>query len=253
MDFIVICAPGLLVIPGLIIWLFITGLRLREERENTARRPEATLKRLMPVLLLLTAPVGAKDFGTWGELYPIAEQDMLTTINTRLQAMKESGELDIQQEAYKKAVIEKSLRPDPVDGLTLASENRTHYINPSMSVAEDIADHQGRVFAHKGDVVNPLDTVPFNQTLYFIDGDNPDHVAWMKAQKPATEVYRVILVNGDIREATNALGERIYFDQKGVMSRRFALTAVPARVTLGEDKRTLRVDTFALAPAEKRP
>lgn len=206
---------------------------------------------LMFILTVMVSfPVIAKDLGTWGELYPIAEQDMLTTINTRLQAMKDSGELDMQQEAYKKQVIEKSLRPDPVTGLTLARENRTHYINPSMTVAEDLADHQGRVFAHKGDVVNPLDTVPFNQTLYFIDGDNPDHRAWVKRQKPDTVVYRVILVNGDIREATKALGERIFFDQKGTMSRRFELTAVPARVTLGEDRRSLRVDTFALTSAE---
>jgi len=201
---------------------------------------------LFLLALIASFQVLSEDLGTWGELYPIAEQDMLTTINTRLQAMKDSGELDTQQEAYKKQVIEKSLRPVPVEGLTIARENRTHYINPSMTVAEDLADHQGRVFAHKGDVVNPLDTVPFNQTLYFIDGDNPDHLAWIKRQKPDTVVYRVILVNGDIREATKALGERIFFDQKGTMSRRFELSAVPARVTLGEDKRTLRVDTFAL-------
>lgn len=208
------------------------------------------MNKVIPLLFMFSLSAVAKDLGTWGELYPIAEQDMLTTINTRLQAMQDSGELDIQQEAYKKQIIEKSLRPDPVEGLTIARENRTHYINPSITVAEDMADHQGRVFAHKGDVVNPLDTVPFNQTLYFIDGDNPAHLTWMKAQKPATTVYRVILVNGDIREATNVLGERIFFDQKGTMSRRFELTAVPARVTLGEDKRTLRVDTFALDSTE---
>jgi conjugal transfer pilus assembly protein TraW len=201
---------------------------------------------LFLLALIASFQVLSEDLGTWGELYPIAEQDMLTTINTRLQAMKDSGELDTQQEAYKKQVIEKSLRPDPVEGLTIARENRTHYINPSMTVAEDLADHQGRIFAHKGDVVNPLDTVPFNQTLYFIDGDNPDHLAWVKRQKPDTAVYRVILVNGDIREATKTLGERIFFDQKGTMSRRFELSAVPARVTLSEDKRSLRVDTFAL-------
>jgi conjugal transfer pilus assembly protein TraW len=211
------------------------------------------MNKAIPLLLLISFGAQAKDLGTWGELYPIAEQDMLTTINTRLQAMKDSGELDMQQEAYKKQIIEKSLRPDPVAGLTIARENRTHYINPSMMVAEDMADHQGRVFAHKGDVVNPLDTVPFNQTLYFIDGDNPAHLAWMKAQKPDTTVYRVILVNGDIREATRALNERIFFDQKGTMSRRFELTAVPARVTLSEDKRSLRVDTFALEPVEGQP
>jgi conjugal transfer pilus assembly protein TraW len=58
--------------------------------------------------------------------------------------------------------------------------------------------------------------------------------------------YRVILVNGDIREATKALDTRIYFDQDGTLSRKFELKAIPARVTLSEDRRRLRVDTFAL-------
>jgi conjugal transfer pilus assembly protein TraW len=102
------------------------------------------------------------------------------------------------------------------------------------------------VFARKGQVINPLDTVPFTDTLYFIDADNPQQLSWIKAQKPGTLTYRVILVNGDIREATKALDTRIYFDQDGTLSRKFELKAIPARVTLSEDRRRLRVDTFAL-------
>lgn len=171
---------------------------------------------------------------------------MLTTIQTRLKAMEASGELAQEQEAFKKRVIEHTLRPKPVEGLMLAQENTTHYIDPSLTVSEDLKDHNGQVFARKGQVINPLDSVPFNDTLYFIDGDNPEQVAWMKRQKPATLQYRIILVNGDVRETTQALDARIYFDQDGVLSRKFALTAIPARVTLAEDRRRLRVDTFAL-------
>ena len=36
------------------------------------------------ILLVLPGMVQAKNLGTWGEMYPIAEQDMLTTIQTRL-------------------------------------------------------------------------------------------------------------------------------------------------------------------------
>lgn len=64
--------------------------------------------------------VQAKDLGTWGEMYPIAEQDMLTTIQTRLKAMEDSGELAREQDAFKQRVIEHTLRPKPVEGLTLA-------------------------------------------------------------------------------------------------------------------------------------
>lgn len=203
------------------------------------------------VMLMLSGVVQAKDLGTWGEMYPIAEQDMLTTIQTRLKAMEDSGELAREQDAFKQRVIEHTLRPKPVEGLTLAQENTTHYIDPSLTVSEDLKDHQGRVFARKGQVINPLDTVPFTDTLYFIDADNHEQLAWMKAQKPETLTYRVILVNGDVREATTALDTRIYFDQDGTLCRKFALKAIPARVTLGEDRKRLRVDTFALPMAKE--
>ncbi|MGG8980455.1 type-F conjugative transfer system protein TraW, partial [Escherichia coli] len=44
--------------------------------------------RRLLILLALSGMVQAKNLGTWGEMYPIAEQDMLTTIQTRLKAME---------------------------------------------------------------------------------------------------------------------------------------------------------------------
>ena len=41
----------------------------------------------------------------------------------RLKAMEASGEMAREQEAFKQRVIENTLRPKPVDGLTLAQEN----------------------------------------------------------------------------------------------------------------------------------
>lgn len=205
------------------------------------------------VLLLISGAAQAKNLGTWGDVYPIAEQDMLTTIQTRLKAMEDSGEMAREQEAFKQRVIENTLRPAPVGGLVPAQENTTHYIDPSLTVSEDLKDHKGQVFARKGQVINPLDTVPFTDTLYFIDADNPQQVAWMKKQKPGTLTYRVILVNGDVREATRALNTRIYFDQEGFLSRKFELKTIPARVMLAEDRRRLRVDSFALDMPEAMP
>lgn len=160
------------------------------------------MKKGLLTLLLISGVAQAKNLGTWGEMYPIAEQDMLTTIQTRLKAMEASGEMAREQEAFKQRVIENTLRPRPVEGLTLAQENTTHYIDLSLTVSEDLKDHQGRVFAHKGQVINPLDTVPFTDTLYFIDADNPQQLAWMKAQKPGTLTYRVILVNWSYNNMT---------------------------------------------------
>jgi hypothetical protein len=50
------------------------------------------------------------------------------------------------------------------------------------------------VFAHQGELINPLKTVPFMQTLYFINGDDPDQIAWMKRQVPETLMSKIILV-----------------------------------------------------------
>ncbi|AWK15131.1 type-F conjugative transfer system protein TraW [Candidatus Fukatsuia symbiotica] len=205
------------------------------------------MKRLwLTIILVYSTLVKAADLGTWGDLYPITEPDMLMTIYNRLHDMEQSGELAKQQAAFKQRVIKNSLRPAPVTGLTVAQEDSTHYVDPSFVVSQDMADHQGRIFAHTGERHNPLEFVPFVQTLYFIDADDPRQMAWLKQQKPATPVHKVILVKGDIRASTLALDTRIYFDQQGLMSRKFALTAVPARVTASKEGKRLRVETFAI-------
>ncbi|TDN51491.1 type-F conjugative transfer system protein TraW [Scandinavium goeteborgense] len=205
------------------------------------------MKRNIIIILVLVAWQSyARDLGSWGALWPVAEPDMLTTIHDKLLSMQDSGEIASTNKAFRERVREHSLRPQPVDGLTVAQENTTHFVDPSFVVSRDIADQNGIVFAHKGEMINPLEHVPFTETLYFIDADSPGQVAWMKAQQPPTLMFKVILVNGNIQEATRALDTHIYFDQKGTLSRRFELTAVPARVTLAPDGKRLQVDTFAV-------
>ena len=92
--------------------------------------------------------------------------------------------------------------------------------------------------------VNPLKTVPFMQTLYFIDGDDPDQVAWMKRQVPETLISKIILVKGSIPDTSAALDSRIYFDQNGVLSQRFGLTSVPARITPAPSGERLNIEYF---------
>ena len=198
------------------------------------------------VLLCGLSTARAADLGTWGDLYPIAEPALVGTIQQRLGDMEKSGELAQKQDEFKQRVIENSLRPAPVRGLAIARENTTRLYDPTFIVSQDISDHQGHVFAKKGQRVNPLDSVPFAQTLYFIDADDKRQLAWFKSQKSTTLSAKVILVNGDIAQATKVLGTRIYFDQDGVLTKKFALTAVPARVTAAPDGVHLQIDTFAV-------
>lgn len=196
------------------------------------------------IAIFMTSSVSAADLGVWGDLYPVEEQDMLSVINQRLTAMEKSGELAQKQEEFTNRVKENTLRPPPVKGIGKANESRTHYFDPSFVVSKDIADNKGNIFAIKGTKHNPLESIPFNHTLYFINGDDLEQVEWMKRQKPKTIQYSIVLVNGNIKTATEALSARIFFDQNGVMTSKFGITEVPARVTLAEDRLRLRVDTI---------
>ncbi len=104
------------------------------------------------------------------------------------------------------------------------------------------------VFARQGEVMNPLQYVPFNQTLYFINGDDPAQVAWMKRQTPPTLESKIILVQGSIPEMQKSLDSRVYFDQNGVLCQRLGIDQVPARVSAVPGDRFLKVEFI---PAEE--
>ncbi|WP_228367778.1 type IV secretion system DNA-binding domain-containing protein [Providencia rettgeri] len=109
-------------------------------------------------------------------------------------------------------------------------------VRPDVYGSRDYADHNGVMFARQGDKINPLSHVALGQTLYFLDADDPRQIAWMNTQQPATLHYKVILTNGNIKEATQALNTRVYFDQGGSLSRQLGLQYIPAVVTQEGDK-----------------
>ncbi len=80
-------------------------------------------------------------------------------------------------DAFKERVIRNSLRPPAVPGIGRTEKYGSRLFDPSVRLAADIRDNEGRVFARQGEVMNPLQYVPFNQTLYFINGDDPAQVA----------------------------------------------------------------------------
>lgn len=200
-------------------------------------------------LAVLSAGTEAKDLGTWGNVFEPAEQDMLVFIQNRLSAMEESGEMDrLKNEAIER-VKRNAVRPPPVAGLTPAITYRTFSYDPTFTVNETITDMQGNVIARRGDRVNPFDKVPYNQTLFFIDGDNRDQVAWLKPQLNNVGNFKIILVNGNIKEASDALDERIYFDQAGVLTTKFGFEHTPVRVT--RDDQVLKIEEIPVKGARK--
>lgn len=196
------------------------------------------------LLGLLSAGVSARDLGTTGHLFTIEEPDMLTFIKQRLQAMEDSGEMAKMQKETEERVKAHAVRPTPVAGLSPAVTTRSFDFDPTFTVRETITDMQGRVIAKQGDQVNPLDRVPFSEVLYFLDGDNRAQVAWVKKQIAGQMNFKVILVNGNIRETSDTLDEPVYFDQAGVLTTKFGFTHTPVRIS--RDDRVLKVEEVAL-------
>ena len=70
-------------------------------------------QRMLTALALLTLSVssGAKDLGTWGNVFEPAEQDILLFIQNRLKGMEQSGELDRLREEATERVKKHAVRP----------------------------------------------------------------------------------------------------------------------------------------------
>lgn len=199
------------------------------------------------LFMVLSLPASAADLGTFGEVWDVREQNLLTVIQTRLKDhFAGRSQADIQKELQDR-ITESAMRPAPVEGIERGTKTWVRQFDPAIVSNQELADHNGTVFVRKGQRVNPFDVLPvFNQTLYFIDGDDADQVVWMKQQKPKTPLSKIILINGSIKDSAEALDSRIYFDQGGAIVRRFGIKQVPAIITQEPGKPLLRITEIGL-------
>lgn len=187
----------------------------------------------------------AEVIGHFGDEYPIKEQDFLEFIMQRLKTMEKNGELAQFNKTLTERVQEGVNRPTPVEGITRAVENKTWFFDPSITAAQDFADHQGRVFIQKGTVLNPLSQVSLSRALVFFDGDDEAQVAWAKKMDTVREgKIQLILVKGAIGPLNQHFNKAIYFDQEGRLTTRFQITHTPALVT--QEGLRLKIEEFTL-------
>ncbi len=195
------------------------------------------------VLTLQPDILYAKDFGTQGTTFLIEEEDPIQLIQQKLKTMEESGDLERRNQeiaSKTKASIE---RPKPVLGITKASESRVFYYDPTYVVEQDLKDHKGQVFAHKGDRINPLEKVSFSQTLIFFNGDDEDQKAWAQSKLKENSV-KLVLVKGAPLKLSKLWDTHIYFDQNGYLTGKLGIAHVPAIVT--EENKRLRIEEVSL-------
>ncbi len=76
---------------------------------------------------------------------------VLTVIMQRLTALEQSGEMGRKMDAFKERVIRNSLRPPAVPGIGRTEKYSSRLFDPSVRLAADIRDNEGRVFARQGE------------------------------------------------------------------------------------------------------
>ncbi len=188
----------------------------------------------------------ARDLGTIGPVYPVAEPDMLEQIEQELRAKQVSGELGRLREAGQRQVQASIQTPQPVSGLRSAQVARAWHFDPSVKFDEPVLDDKGRVIVPAGTVANPLDVVSLRSVLFLFDGRDPKQVALARAEIARAEADRVrrpltlILVGGTPLALAAEWKRPVYFDQGGRTVQRLGLTVVPARVR--QDGRLLLVE-----------
>lgn len=62
------------------------------------------LKDCLLAACLVSPLTQAADLGTWGDLWPVREQDMLQLITQRLQSLQSSGQWDQTMDAFKQGL-----------------------------------------------------------------------------------------------------------------------------------------------------
>lgn len=193
------------------------------------------------VTLALPAPLAARDYGQQGKVFPVIESDLLAQIHARLTAIERSGETARFNEELKRRTLARVERPTPVTGIVRASDTRRWIFDPTITLAADIRGARGELIHAAGTRVNPLDSVALRQDLLFLDGDDPDQLAWALRQGPQA---KLILVAGAPLALMKARQRRFYFDQQGTLTGKFGISAVPARVR--QQGRLLEVSEIAL-------
>lgn len=203
-------------------------------------------KTLSVLLFLLCSKIAfAKDLGIHGVTYEIREKNLLEEIQEKLQEAKKDGRLDKFQNGVKKQMLDQVNNPKPIVGITRATENRDWIFDPSVSWPDDLRDQNGKVFYRAKTKVNPLEKISLTKALIFIDGSDEEQVSWaLNQHKTRKGRVKIILIKGKIIDLMRTKKVRFYFDQNGLLTKKFSIRAVPAFVE--QEGKILRVKEVAI-------
>jgi type-F conjugative transfer system pilin assembly protein TrbC len=164
-----------------------------------------------------------KDYGLYGRVYPIREEDILKFFASKQKDVEERLKERLPEIRKRMLVLTK------YDGrFEHAKEERVYYINPKIILTEDIYDHQGNILFPGGTVFDPTKYVRLGRYV-IIDGNSRKQVEF--ALKG--DFRKIILVSGDLERLIKTYKRPFYLANDELIER-FRIMRVPA-VIEGEE------------------
>jgi conjugal transfer pilus assembly protein TraW len=187
----------------------------------------------------------ATDLGTLGPTYGIGEPHLLNFIEQRLRDKERSGELQRLIEQAQTRGTDAVTRPQSIAGLRATETARTFYFDPSFTLDRNIVDAQGQLLFAAGLRKNPLEVVSLSKHLLFFDARDRRQVARARELMARYDgKVKPILTGGSYLDLMKAWRIPVYYDQQGMLTRRFGIQQVPAIVS--QEGARLRIDEVLL-------
>ena len=190
-------------------------------------------------LAITASATNAKDLGVQGAIFEVKEKSLLEVIYERLRKLEATNKIADHQKEIQARVKSSIENPLPVAGITTATSYAARTYDPSIIVDEDIKDHQGNFIARKGTHINPLDHQSFGQPIILIQGEDKPQVSWALQQDA-----KIVLVSGKPLQLARNHKKIFYFDQGAILSNKFSIKAVPARIS--QKGKVLLIEEFRL-------
>jgi conjugal transfer pilus assembly protein TraW len=187
------------------------------------------------------------DLGSRGTTSEILEEDLIVAMQRKFNEFDWEGGMRRAQDRF--------WRIQAVQPVVEARRNRRRLFDPSVEVQDDLVTAAGTVLMRKGDRINPLESMPLDDTILVFDGTNEAHLKWVDEQLKvvSTKNYWLVTTQVDV-EKDNGWGsftsmmerfnDRVFFLLPGQMER-MGLERVPSRITQAGNQ--LQIDEFVVA------
>ena len=186
------------------------------------------------------------DLGRFGEVFEIAEVDLLEEIKRRLAA------IDWSQK--KQQALARFWEQRRFEALPVALEDRDRIIDLTVTAPRDLVAPNGKLIIQAGQTVNPLDKMAFGLCLIVVDATQKTQIdsirQWSCQDKKARVMYLATSVSRQdgwegLKTLESVLNAPVYLLTPDVRQR-FQLQKVPALVEQSGNRVVIRERTVAI-------